>query len=71
MLISINPFKQMPYFTDREIEIYQCAVSDIYDVQCMHTLLKDLGSLAYVHCTVLKLHALEIAFYNCTKLIYI
>ena len=29
MLISVNPFKQMPYFTDREIEIYQCAVSEI------------------------------------------
>lgn len=27
VLISINPFKQMPYFTDKEIEIYQCAVS--------------------------------------------
>ena len=27
VLISVNPFKQMPYFTDKEIEIYQCAVS--------------------------------------------
>ncbi|XP_061883626.1 unconventional myosin-If [Entelurus aequoreus] len=27
VLISINPFKQMPYFTDREIELYQGAVS--------------------------------------------
>lgn len=26
MLISVNPFKQMPYFTDREIELYQGAV---------------------------------------------
>lgn len=25
VLISINPFKQMPYFTDREVEIYQGA----------------------------------------------
>ncbi|XP_020366612.1 unconventional myosin-If [Rhincodon typus] len=25
VLISVNPFKQMPYFTDREIEIYQGA----------------------------------------------
>ncbi|XP_075944400.1 unconventional myosin-If [Anarhichas minor] len=25
VLISINPFKQMPYFTDREIEMYQGA----------------------------------------------
>ncbi|XP_064390451.1 unconventional myosin-Ie-like [Halichondria panicea] len=27
VLISINPFKQMPYFTDKEVEIYQCAAS--------------------------------------------
>jgi myosin-1 len=27
VLISVNPFKQMPYFTDREVEIYQCAAS--------------------------------------------
>lgn len=26
VLISVNPFKQMPYFTDREIELYQGAV---------------------------------------------
>ncbi|XP_062888168.1 unconventional myosin-If-like [Mobula hypostoma] len=25
VLISVNPFKQMPYFTDREVEIYQGA----------------------------------------------
>ncbi|XP_068174773.1 unconventional myosin-If [Antennarius striatus] len=25
VLISVNPFKQMPYFTDREIEVYQGA----------------------------------------------
>ena len=29
VLISVNPFKQMPYFTDREIELYQGAVSPI------------------------------------------
>lgn len=28
VLISVNPFKQMPYFTDREIELYQGAVSE-------------------------------------------
>ncbi|XP_033123994.1 unconventional myosin-Ie-like [Anneissia japonica] len=27
VLISVNPFKQMPYFTDKEIEIYQGANS--------------------------------------------
>ncbi|XP_071965798.1 unconventional myosin-Ie-like isoform X2 [Antedon mediterranea] len=27
VLISINPFKQMPYFTEKEIEIYQGAAS--------------------------------------------
>jgi myosin heavy subunit len=26
VLISVNPFKQMPYFTDKEIEQYQGAV---------------------------------------------
>lgn len=26
VLISVNPFKQMPYFTEREIELYQGAV---------------------------------------------
>ena len=23
VLISVNPFKQLPYFTEREIELYQ------------------------------------------------
>lgn len=27
VLVSINPFKQMPYFGEKEIEIYQGAVS--------------------------------------------
>lgn len=27
VLISVNPFKQLPYFTDREVELYQGAVS--------------------------------------------
>lgn len=27
VLISINPFRQLPYFTDREIDMYQGAVS--------------------------------------------
>ncbi|KXJ27206.1 Unconventional myosin-Ie [Exaiptasia diaphana] len=27
VLISVNPFKQMPYFTDKEIDMYQGAVS--------------------------------------------
>lgn len=27
VLISINPFKQMPYFGDKEVEMYQGAVS--------------------------------------------
>lgn len=26
VLISVNPFKQLPYFTDREVELYQGAV---------------------------------------------
>ena len=30
VLISVNPFKNMPYFTDKEIEIYQCAVSTVH-----------------------------------------
>uniref|UniRef100_A0A674IVW5 Myosin IE n=1 Tax=Terrapene triunguis TaxID=2587831 RepID=A0A674IVW5_9SAUR len=28
VLISVNPFKQLPYFTDREIDMYQGAVSN-------------------------------------------
>ena len=27
VLVSVNPFKQLPYFTEKEIEIYQGAVS--------------------------------------------
>lgn len=27
VLISVNPFKQMPYFGDKEVEMYQGAVS--------------------------------------------
>ncbi|KAL5481739.1 hypothetical protein EMCRGX_G021967 [Ephydatia muelleri] len=27
VLISVNPFKQMPYFTEKEMEMYQCAAS--------------------------------------------
>ena len=27
VLISVNPFKQLPYFTQKEIEIYQGAAS--------------------------------------------
>lgn len=27
VLISINPFKQMPYFGEKEVEMYQGAVS--------------------------------------------
>ncbi|XP_031555305.1 unconventional myosin-Ie-like isoform X2 [Actinia tenebrosa] len=27
VLVSVNPFKQMPYFTDKEIELYQGAAS--------------------------------------------
>lgn len=35
VLISVNPFKQMPYFTDREIELYQGAVSKLqYFITC-------------------------------------
>lgn len=36
VLISVNPFKQMPYFTDREIELYQGAVSKKnFSLKCM------------------------------------
>lgn len=30
MLISVNPFKQMPYFGEKEVEMYQGAVSTYY-----------------------------------------
>ena len=28
VLVSVNPFKSMPYFTEKEIELYQGAVSN-------------------------------------------
>ena len=28
VLISVNPFKQMKYFTQREVDMYQGAVSN-------------------------------------------
>lgn len=31
VLISVNPFKQLPYFTDREVELYQGAVRHTLD----------------------------------------
>ena len=30
VLVSVNPFKQMKYFTQREIDMYQGAVSTNY-----------------------------------------
>jgi hypothetical protein len=30
VLVSVNPFKSMPYFTEKEIELYQGAVSGIF-----------------------------------------
>lgn len=32
VLISVNPFKQMPYFGDKEVEMYQGAVSIILEL---------------------------------------
>ena len=40
MLISVNPFKQMPYFGDKEIEMYQGAVStfqQLHHITCKQT----------------------------------
>ncbi|RLU24466.1 hypothetical protein DMN91_002555, partial [Ooceraea biroi] len=30
VLVSVNPFKQMPYFGEKEVELYQGAVNDMY-----------------------------------------
>ena len=30
VLISVNPFKQMDYFTSKEVDMYQGAVSPLY-----------------------------------------
>lgn len=30
VLVSVNPFKAMPYFTEKEIELYQGAVKKKY-----------------------------------------
>ena len=36
VLITVNPFKQMKYFTQREVDMYQGAVSifDFFSTQC-------------------------------------
>ena len=31
--VSVNPFKQMHYFTDKEVELYQGAVSQLFLIQ--------------------------------------
>lgn len=36
VLISINPFKQMPYFGEKEVEIYQGAVSRWIGPESIH-----------------------------------
>ena len=37
VLISVNPFKQMPYFTEKEVDMYQGAVSDShFDLTLLH-----------------------------------
>ena len=30
VLISVNPFKQLPIYTDKEVDMYQGAVSIVY-----------------------------------------
>lgn len=44
VLISINPFKQMPYFGEKEVEMYQGAVSSCF-VLCF-SCAKDLWRLS-------------------------
>ena len=44
VLISVNPFKQMPYFGEKEIEMYQGAVSYVLD-----KLLQSSGILSFIH----------------------
>lgn len=34
VLISVNPFKQMPYFGEKEVEMYQGAVSFCFCFSC-------------------------------------
>uniref|UniRef100_A0A4W5KIR4 Osteoclast-stimulating factor 1 n=1 Tax=Hucho hucho TaxID=62062 RepID=A0A4W5KIR4_9TELE len=34
VLISVNPFKQLPYFTDREVELYQGALYTSSNLNC-------------------------------------
>lgn len=36
VLISVNPFKQMPYFGDKEVEMYQGAVSIMLQLKKKH-----------------------------------
>ena len=57
VLISVNPFKPMPYFTDKEIEIYQCAVSStacMYQSKCLHHCF-SVGCVWFLHYKAAKL----------------
>jgi len=51
VLISVNPFKPMPYFSDKEVEIYQCAVS----IYVPHNL--RICAISRLCCAFLELHA--------------
>lgn len=44
VLISVNPFKQMPYFGEKEIEMYQGAVSYV-----VIKLMRCLGILSFIN----------------------
>ena len=46
VIISVNPFKNMPYFTNREVDVYQGAVSSCKAI-FVHFLVAEHAVLIY------------------------
>lgn len=57
VLVSINPFKQMPYFGEKEVEIYQGAVS-------VNVLLPSFIHLIKVETSLIKLINIQAPYEN-------
>lgn len=55
VLISVNPFKQMPYFGEKEVELYQGAVSRIlYDLWMRYEWLRLYERVEKTHSHMMK-----------------
>ena len=69
VLISVNPFKAMPYFTDKEVEIYQCAVREANYISFIFLLCSDVLYCTVLYCTVLYCTVLYNTVYDCGVLL--